>query len=411
MFLMPVRFDRRGFLVPRLVAVVAFCLALGLSVTALALVNIDANAASNDERQTELLDAIGEASEAEAVALRELVSARERAVLARAELARLDAELTIAEDKVTAAEQSADLAASRYYDLFYRVEDGKAVVRDARDDARATAIELYTGNGGTVTDFGVFFTNDRRRSSARSAYLSAVSDERARRLGRANRSLAELEDMAAEAERLRGEAEAAVDAAEARRREVATLRERQAALEADLARAETDETRVVEQIRAAKDLYEEELARLVTESGSIGDMLRLRQQGQPRGELIIARPVPGPIVSGFGSRVHPILGVRRVHLGIDLDGAMGDPIVAAADGVVVWADARGGYGNCVIIEHGNQFATLYGHQSRFGVSIGDTVVMGQTIGYIGSTGLSTGPHLHFEIRDLGVPVDPEPYLE
>jgi murein DD-endopeptidase MepM/ murein hydrolase activator NlpD len=112
----------------------------------------------------------------------------------------------------------------------------------------------------------------------------------------------------------------------------------------------------------------------------------------------------------FGMRMHPILGYVRMHQGVDVDADQGDPIAALADGVVVWADERSGYGNTVIIDHGNQFATLYAHQSQIVAKVGDTVSGGQVIGFIGSTGLSSGPHLHFEVRDLGVPIDPEPFL-
>ena len=89
---------------------------------------------------------------------------------------------------------------------------------------------------------------------------------------------------------------------------------------------------------------------------------------------------------------------------------MGTPIHAAADGVVVWAGPRGGYGNCTIIDHGNSLATLYGHQSVIGVTVGQHVTRNQVIGKVGSTGMSTGPHLHFEVRVNGVPVDPLQYL-
>jgi murein DD-endopeptidase MepM/ murein hydrolase activator NlpD len=410
MFLMPLWMTKRR---PDRVRVVAVGVALVLGSGAFGIGSVAARSratSSNSDRQSELLDAIGEASSAEVQALRELSGARERVVLAEAELARLDAELVIAERQVVDAEAAADDAAARYYELYYRVEDGKAVVRSARDDARSTAINLYmSGGNSAIASLDTMLSSDQR-DMARTTYLRVVSEVRTDRLESAYETLGALETLTERAETLREAADQAVELAEARRAQVATLREQQADLRSDLARAEADEARVLEQIRAAKDFYEAELARLVAESGSIADMLRVRQQGQPRSPLVIARPVPGPVVSGFGPRIHPILGYERMHLGVDMDGQSGDPIHAAADGVVVWADARGGYGNCVIIEHGNQFATLYAHQSSFAVSIGDTVAMGQTIGFVGSTGLSTGPHLHFEVRDLGIPVDPAAYL-
>jgi murein DD-endopeptidase MepM/ murein hydrolase activator NlpD len=120
---------------------------------------------------------------------------------------------------------------------------------------------------------------------------------------------------------------------------------------------------------------------------------------------------PGSTTSGFGMRTHPIDGVQKFHTGIDLRGAEGAPILAAADGVVRSAGTRGGYGNAVEIDHGNGVSTLYGHASELGVKAGDQVHKGQEIGEVGMTGRATGPHLHFEVRVEGKPVDPKGALK
>lgn len=99
-----------------------------------------------------------------------------------------------------------------------------------------------------------------------------------------------------------------------------------------------------------------------------------------------------------------------LHPGIDIGAAMGTPIRAAAAGTVIVAAYSGGYGNLVVIDHGNGLATAYAHQSQIAVSVGQQVAQGQLIGYVGSTGFSTGPHLHFEVRVNGSPVDPMGYL-
>ncbi len=116
------------------------------------------------------------------------------------------------------------------------------------------------------------------------------------------------------------------------------------------------------------------------------------------------------VTSRFGFRTHPIFGTRRLHAGTDFRGATGTPVLAAAGGTVVYAGPRGGYGNAVIIDHGGALATLYAHQSRLSVATGDRVETGQAVGAVGSTGFSTGPHLHFEVRVNGTPVDPLNYL-
>jgi murein DD-endopeptidase MepM/ murein hydrolase activator NlpD len=121
-------------------------------------------------------------------------------------------------------------------------------------------------------------------------------------------------------------------------------------------------------------------------------------------------PVSGPITSPFGYRVHPVMGTTRFHSGLDFGVDQGTPIRCADNGVVIHADWYGGYGNCVIVQHSNDLSTLYAHQSELLVKQGDTIMQGQPVGRVGSTGMSTGPHLHFEVRQSGTPVDPLGYL-
>ena len=122
------------------------------------------------------------------------------------------------------------------------------------------------------------------------------------------------------------------------------------------------------------------------------------------------RPVTGDAGSGYGNRVHPIFATVRFHSGLDFGGNMGDPIEAAASGTVIQAQYREGYGNTVVIDHGGGWTTLYAHLSRFNVSSGEEVEIGENVGLVGSTGWSTGPHLHFEVRYRGSPRDPAKYL-
>jgi murein DD-endopeptidase MepM/ murein hydrolase activator NlpD len=120
----------------------------------------------------------------------------------------------------------------------------------------------------------------------------------------------------------------------------------------------------------------------------------------------MTRPVPGGVSSGFGMRFHPILNYSRMHQGVDLRATYGTPIVAVSDGRVEFAGWHGGHGNSVALNHGGGLQTLYGHMSRIAVRSGESVHRGEVIGYVGSTGLSTGPHLHFEVHRNGVPVNP-----
>ncbi|WP_052071943.1 M23 family metallopeptidase [Sphingopyxis sp. MWB1] len=126
--------------------------------------------------------------------------------------------------------------------------------------------------------------------------------------------------------------------------------------------------------------------------------------GQQRGGMV--RPTNGRVTSTYGMRRHPILGYRRMHSGIDFGGGYGAPIYAVTDGTVAMAGRNGGYGNYVRLNHGGGLGTGYGHMSRIAVRAGQRVSRGQVIGYIGSTGLSTGPHLHYELYRNGRAVNP-----
>jgi murein DD-endopeptidase MepM/ murein hydrolase activator NlpD len=124
----------------------------------------------------------------------------------------------------------------------------------------------------------------------------------------------------------------------------------------------------------------------------------------------LSYPTVAPITSAFGWRVHPVLGSSRFHAGTDFGAEYGTTIRAAGAGVVIFAGWYGGYGNAVIIDHGSGMTTLYAHSSKLYVQEGQTIQQGQAIAAVGSTGLSTGPHLHFEVRINGKPQDPMAYL-
>ena len=122
-------------------------------------------------------------------------------------------------------------------------------------------------------------------------------------------------------------------------------------------------------------------------------------------------PAAGKISSGFGMREHPRYGDRRMHTGIDITMPRGTALHATADGVVSFADRSGGNGNIVVIEHGQGLSTVYAHNTRNSVKAGQTVKRGEVIAYSGSTGVSTGPHVHYEVWRNGQSVNPAPFLE
>jgi Peptidase family M23 len=121
-------------------------------------------------------------------------------------------------------------------------------------------------------------------------------------------------------------------------------------------------------------------------------------------------PVEGPVTGSFGERIDPFNGEGAFHAGIDIGAVFGQPVIAPAEGVVEFADFMGGYGRAIILDHGHGMSTRYGHLKSFACFPGQHVHRGDTIGYVGDSGRSTGPHLHYEVRINDVPVNPHKYL-
>ena len=121
-------------------------------------------------------------------------------------------------------------------------------------------------------------------------------------------------------------------------------------------------------------------------------------------------PVEGPVTGSFGERIDPFNGEGAFHSGVDISASYGQPVMAPADGVVVFADFMGGYGRAIALDHGHGITTRYGHLASFAVVPGQYVRRGDTIGYVGLSGRSTGPHLHYEVRINDTPVNPHKFL-
>ncbi|HEY6351757.1 MAG TPA: peptidoglycan DD-metalloendopeptidase family protein [Candidatus Angelobacter sp.] len=121
-------------------------------------------------------------------------------------------------------------------------------------------------------------------------------------------------------------------------------------------------------------------------------------------------PVEGRITSGFGERMDPFDREGAFHRGVDISSQIGTPVIAPADGVVQFADLMNGYGRAIVVDHGQGITTLYGHLSGFGVANGQIIHRGDTLGYVGQSGRSTGPHLHYEVRIFNTAVNPSKYL-
>lgn len=175
-----------------------------------------------------------------------------------------------------------------------------------------------------------------------------------------------------------------------------------------------DKQKLLDRAQYDRETSERAYEELKAASRQVENMIRQSRyvpSGTPRsGSGRMIWPLNGPITSEFGWRTHPIFGTARYHSGLDIGGDYGDPILAADSGTVIYAGWISGYGNAVIIDHGGGVSSLYGHNQSLNVSEGQSVTQGQVIAYCGSTGNSTGPHCHFEVRLNGEPVSPYNYL-
>lgn len=163
-------------------------------------------------------------------------------------------------------------------------------------------------------------------------------------------------------------------------------------------------------LMSAVERRESELGRLRTAAADYKKRIQRERELAALNATPSIWPTRGALSSGFGWRVHPVYGYGRFHNGLDISAPTGTPIYAAAAGRVVQSGWMSGYGNAIVIDHGKGLNTLYGHCSSLAVGVGAFVRKGQTVAYVGSTGLSTGPHLHYEVSVNGAQVDPAPYL-
>jgi murein DD-endopeptidase MepM/ murein hydrolase activator NlpD len=184
-----------------------------------------------------------------------------------------------------------------------------------------------------------------------------------------------------------------------------------------LNKEKSEQERTAERLRTQRAFYEQAERQLANESLALEQqiiaMVKASKGGGKdvqQGSGSMQLPLRAPVTSPFGWRRHPIFGLRKFHTGVDLAGPNRSAIVAADSGNVLYSGWYGGYGKVVIVSHGKGMATLYAHLSKAAVSPGQDVKKGQVIGYEGSTGFSTGPHLHFEVRVDGKPNNPMSYV-
>ena len=366
----------------------ALSLLISLSVTGTALADDLEDQLADLQRQAEEQ----QAKTNEASAKVESVSERLRQIqeelrVATAEYKEVKGQLDSVEDKIS---DNTELLQKTEADLKVKNKKLQQRVRDIYINGQISYVDVLFG----AKDFADLMTRmDVLKRIIKHDYdlIMKVKEEKAT-----------VENTRAQLEKDKAEAEVLVTDSQAKKAKVEDKEsEQQVLLDQAIYDRDTSE-RMYEEIMAAS----QEVANMIRRS----QMSSAGYSGAPAGAGGMIWPISGPITSEFGWRTHPIFGTARFHSGLDIGGDYGMPIYAAASGTVIYAGWISGYGNAVIIDHGGGVTTLYGHNDSLNVSEGENVAQGQVIAMCGSTGNSTGPHCHFEVRENGEPVSPYGYL-
>ena len=370
-----------------------------------------AHTRANDPQVSRLREQINHASAEEAELLDRLDTAADVRHALDDEVAEIDKKVAVGETGVADAQTAHETALAELNHVRVQLEAAKKRLADGREILTQRAVAAYVGNPAATAANAMLEIQSIRDVEKTRVFFRVLVDAQ-------QRQVAKLDGLREDARRAQEVVTEQVDDAKGKFDELnASLRRVQSVrAEADAvrdrARAQEDNERsLFTEARSRTDELEARLAALQAESNSIGNILQLRGAGGGNRPGSLEPPIPfAAVTSQFGPRTHPILGTVRVHTGIDLRAGTGVPVRAAGAGEVVLAGVRGGYGNAVVIGHGGNLATLNAHLSSILVSPGQTVTPGQIVGLVGSTGMSTGPHLHFEVRIGGTPVNPLPYL-
>lgn len=305
--------------------------------------------------------------------------------------------------RVQGARQALDAAMAEVESRKSGAANASARLVATREQISDRAIEAYVGSNNGVEPW--LQSNDLNRTAIKLAFLDFTAGSDRDLLDRLRRLEAERKqdllvgvEVQQQANDLRSSLEAELTQLEERRRtqdsvraEVQTRIDKWQAQASQLERDADDMTKLIQRKQAEALGFDPGVSGVESVKGFVF-------------------PENGRISSKFGPRRHPVFGSTRPHPGLDITGRTGDPVWAAKAGRVIFAGWRGGYGNAVVIQHEGNISTLYAHMEALKTTRGDWVDQGEIIGLVGSTGLSTGPHLHFEVRVDGVPKDPELFV-
>ncbi len=355
-----------------------------------------------------------DATAEEADVFKRYIDAQQQAIDLSGQVDQLNTQVGAIQHDLDQAQAAVQTSALHVLQVSNRLRDAEDQLGQEQDRLRAQAVEAYIGGGaaggnasanavmrsGTVDDLGKTIV-----------YADAVVGDQRTTVARVSDLRATVEGLQAEAKTARDDAVRARDEVDGRKKALEAQRDQQATAQRAVADLAATQQQLLVEVAAKREQYAARLAALSHVSDGISATLKNAEAGQSLPPVltgIFLSPIPNPhFNSPFGPRGEPLAGM---HNGVDINGTTGTPIRAPADGVVLIAGDVSGYGNCTVIDHGSGLGTLYGHQSEFAVKVGDIVKRGQVIGYVGSTGHSTGPHLHWEVREFGQPFDPVPFI-
>jgi len=378
---------------------------------------------------SQLRDQLAQTAAERAAAARELREVRSREASARdrfniaqrdyqnavSELRRVDGELERAQAELALSEERAQSTRADVEQAERDVRTAQSALEERRAQFETRVVAAFKYGQMSLTD--VFSSvRDINDVLVTSTFVNAVVQNDRSMVDEMALLLADLNARRVEAQQMRVEAQLALDEAQRIEADVTARFEEQRRLTNQVNRTQATLARSLRELREDADALEEHLKALEASQRLIERQLRDAEAAERAGRGVgdtgsgWMKPTNGWLSSGFGNRIHPILRTARLHAGVDLAAPTGTPIIASRGGTVTFVGWMSGYGNTVIVFHGNSTATLYAHLSAFSVQDGQYIAQGGQLGLVGMTGTATGPHLHFEIRISGVPQNPCGYI-
>ena len=365
--------------------------------------------ATVNKRIDSLNDQIANANSSRTGVIADIENTRDKLELRQADLADTQSQIEDTQNQIVDQERNLTLLKFQLQQSYQSLADTRVRLDDSKQQAKAWVRARYVGST-TSTDTVALSADSITSLYVGLRYLDYVAADN-------DRAMLEYESLQTQETRQQDlihgdedEVNTTIDTLDATKATLDDLAAEQAKLADEVAADLADLNAKLDDVDSTISEFKNELDGLQEEQARVEQLIEQEASREGQRPGVLVRPVPGAITSGFGMRYHPILGYTRMHTGVDMHAAYGEPIKAAASGRIIFAGVRGGYGNCIIIDHGGGMTTLYGHQSSLNVSYDDHVSAGDVIGFVGSSGLATGPHLHFEVRINGKPVDPAPYL-